>query len=88
MSKSLFVDPEEERKSRTISFEDIPVNIYSKSARDEFDAVTYSKKDLLNIYRDMYVIRTFENMLHSIKTMGEYNGHAFTYTVPRRDNPS
>lgn len=82
MPKRMFVDPEAERKEQSISFQDIPVNCYKKTVAEEYEAGVYSKDDLLNIYHDMFVIRTFENMLHSIKTMGEYNGHSFSYTGP------
>lgn len=82
MPKSMFVDPETERKEQEITFSNIPVNKYNRSLRQEFENGSFSKSELLGIYHDMYVIRTFENMLHSIKTMGEYNGHPFSYTGP------
>lgn len=80
MSKTLFIDPSEIRKSGWITFENIPVNQYNKTIEEE--KINFSKEDFLRIYRDMAVIREFETMLHSVRTTGEYEGIKYKYTGP------
>jgi len=80
MSKTLFVDPKEMRKSGWITFEDIPVNQYNRSIKDE--KANFSKEDFLRIYRDMAIIREFETMLHTVRTTNEYEGISYKYTGP------
>jgi 2-oxoisovalerate dehydrogenase E1 component len=80
MSKSLFIDPVEIRKSGWIKFNDIPVNQYKKTIEQE--KVNFSMKDFLRIYRDMAIIREFETMLTDIKTTNEYNGINYNHPGP------
>ena len=80
MSKSLFVDPKEVRKSGFVKFNDIPVNQYNKTIKDE--KKNFSSEDFTRIYRDMAIIREFETMLLEIKTAGEYNGVAYSNPGP------
>ena len=68
MAKKLFIDPGEMRKSGQIDFSSIPVNQYNKTVQDELENL--SKEDLVRIYRDMAIIREFEEMLYAIKTTG------------------
>ncbi len=72
MTKQLFVSPDEIRKPGWIKFQDIPVNQYNKTIKDE--TAQFGKEDFLRIYRDMRIIREFETMLYSIKTTNSYNG--------------
>lgn len=80
MTKSLFVDPKELRKSGTLTFNDIPMNAYSKTVKDE--KANYSDDDFVRIYRDMAIIREFEVMLNSIRMENVYNGVQYSYTGP------
>ena len=80
MTKSLYVSPDEMRKSGTISFADIPVNSYQKTVKDE--KKNFSKDEFMHIYRDMCYIREFETMLNLIKTTSEYQGVAYTHPGP------
>ncbi len=80
MPKSLFVDPVETRKAGKITFEDIPVNVYKKTIKEERSR--YSDDDLVRIYRDITILREFESMLNQIKTQGLYNGIETTYPGP------
>ena len=73
MSKALYVDPAEALSSGRISFEDIPVCTYKRSIEEE--RTVFSDDDLVRIWHDMAVIREFESMLQSIKTLGGYNGN-------------
>jgi len=80
MSKALFVDPVEVLKSGKIGFQDIPVCSYDRTVEQE--RKNFSDADLVRIWRDMSVIREFESMLQSIKTLGSYNGNDVFYTGP------
>ena len=80
MPKSLFVDPIETLAPGKISFNDIPVNAYNKTIKEE--RKRYSDDDLVRIYRDITVLREFESMLNQIKTQGVYNGIETTYPGP------
>jgi len=72
MPKTLFMDPNELRKSGKITFCDIPVNQYNKTIEEERE--NFTEQDFMRIYRDMAFIREFETMLNSIKTTNQYNG--------------
>ncbi|MBR4749499.1 MAG: dehydrogenase [Abditibacteriota bacterium] len=80
MPKSQFVDPDFIRKPGFIEFDQIPVNQYNKTIRDE--KKNFSKADFLRIYRDMRFIREFESMLYLIKTQSEYNGVQYSNPGP------
>ena len=80
MPKSQFIHPSEVRKRGMITFEDIPVNQYSKTIDEEKS--NFSREDFLRIYRDMAIIREFETMLNSIKTTDEYNGVRYNHPGP------
>ncbi|MDR1620045.1 MAG: dehydrogenase [Clostridiales bacterium] len=80
MTKSILIDPAQMRGTGTIQFHDIPVNTYQKRARDE--KTNFTKKEFLNIYRDMCYIREFETMLNFIKVQGKYEGVAYTHPGP------
>ena len=82
MPKTMFVNPDEVRAPGKITFQDIPLNVYNKTVGQELEEGNFTKEDLVGIYHDMYVIRTFEEMLHSIKILGKYKEHSFTYTGP------
>lgn len=80
MSKQLFLDPKELRKSGKITFEDIPVNQYNKTIEEE--KANFTNEDFLRIFRDMSIIREFETMLYAIKTTSEYNGIQYNNPGP------
>lgn len=80
MPKSLFIDPQELRKSGELKFDPIPVNQYNKSLKEE--RKNFSDRELLAIYHDMTVIREFETMLNLVKTKGEYEGIAYNHPGP------
>ncbi len=80
MSKSLYVDPQQMRKADTITFQDIPVNAYHKTMAEE--RKKYGDDNLIRIYRDITILREFETMLNSIKTLSSYGGVDTTYPGP------
>ena len=85
MPKSLYIDPDkilhQEAKSK-ITFPEVPVMTYDKTVKQELEEKNFTEKDLLNIYRDMFVIREFETMLNLVKTTGGYNGVAYNNPGP------
>lgn len=80
MTKSLFMDPNEMRSAGTIKFQDIPVNQYKKTIKEE--SKNFSNDDLIRIYHDMRTIREFETMLNMIKTTNAYNGIEYNNPGP------
>lgn len=80
MPKSLFVDPAQTRAEGKITFEEIPVNTYKKTIKDE--RKKFGDDNLVRIYRDITILREFESMLNQIKTQGLYNGIETTYPGP------
>lgn len=80
MPKSQFVSPDELRKPGFVKFKDIPINQYNKTIEDEKQ--NFTKEDFLRIFRDMVIIRTFESMILTIKTTGEYKGIEYNYPGP------
>ena len=49
---------------------------------DELKGDSFTKEDMLRIYRDMEYIREFESMLKSVRLTKAYNGVEYTYTGP------
>lgn len=80
MPKIEFIDPKVERQSGEIKLDPIPVNQYSKSIEDE--KLNFTKDEFIRIYRDMVIIREFENMINDIKIKSEYNGIAYNHPGP------
>ena len=80
MPKNLVMDPNEIRKSGFIKFTDIPVNQYSNTITEERE--NFSNEDFVRIFRDMAIIREFEQMLLDIKTKSAYNGVEYNNPGP------
>ncbi|MBP7401706.1 MAG: dehydrogenase [Clostridia bacterium] len=80
MARKLFIDPARVRAPGSITFQDIPVNTYHRSLREEGDRFAHG--ELLHIYQDMKTLRTFESMLLAVKTTGGYNGRPYDYPGP------
>lgn len=80
MPKSLYVDPVATRAAGKIHFKDIPVCAYNKTVAQE--RKHFSDEELIRIYRDITILREFENMLNLIKTQAHYNGIDTTYPGP------
>jgi 2-oxoisovalerate dehydrogenase E1 component len=80
MPKSQFIDPKNIRKPGKITFGSIPVNQYNKGIAEERSQ--FSDEDLVRIYRDMVIIREFENMLNEIKIKNEYQGVSYNHPGP------
>jgi 2-oxoisovalerate dehydrogenase E1 component len=80
MPKQQMIMPEEVRQSATLDFSPIQLNQYKKTVKQE--AKRYGKKALKSIYRDMVVIRAFENMLNEIKLRGSYGDIEYNHRGP------
>jgi len=80
MTKCLVVDPKELRAPGKITFEDIPVNEYQKTVKDELG--TYTTEEFKHMLRDMMFVREFETMLYTYKTQGSYAGIEASYPGP------
>ncbi|MDR0380789.1 MAG: dehydrogenase [Oscillospiraceae bacterium] len=80
MPKSLFVDPAKVRAAGTLTFAPVPLNQYNTPFAEA--AKAYTKEDLLGLHRDMYLIREFETMLYSVRTVKQYGGVEYVYTGP------
>ncbi len=77
MTKKIFLSPQKTMNKENITFNDVKVFAYEKSFADELKS--YGKNNILNIYRDMFYVRKFEEMLLSVKKNREYNGQPFYY---------
>jgi 2-oxoisovalerate dehydrogenase E1 component len=80
MPKSQMLYPEQLRKPGFINFEPIPMNQYNKTISEELQR--YKGEDLLRMYRDMVIIRTFETMLNEIKLRRSYQGIECVHNGP------
>jgi len=82
MVKALTIVPEEARKQDSIELGAIPVNTYRKSLAQEIASGALTADDALRIYRDMLLIREFEDMLGEIKKLGSYKGIPYDHKGP------
>lgn len=80
MPKNISIDPSEIRKPGKLTFKPIQINQYQKTVKDVKGEFT--KEELLNMYRDMILIREFETMLQDLRATGEYRGTKYSYTGP------
>jgi len=80
MPKSMIVNPKEVRKPQILKIKDIPVNQYKSDFKKEVEL--YGKERLVRIWYDMAVIREFESMLNTFKTMGVWNNIEYNHKGP------
>jgi 2-oxoisovalerate dehydrogenase E1 component len=80
MPKNQFIDPRDIRKPGLLHFGTIPLNQYNKSLAEEH--IHFTDDDLIRIYRDMVIIREFENMLNEIKVKNGYHGISYNHPGP------
>ena len=81
MPQSQLVDPKEVRSAGSISFDEIPINAYAATPKQEVKR--YGAERLKKVLYDMMTIREFESMLNDIKMQGSYAGSS-TRTRGRR----
>jgi len=82
MPKQVTINPTAMRAKSAVDFAPIPVNQYDRTVSDELAAGNVGKEDLLRIQRDMMLIRTFENMLDSVKKQGHYRDIKYDHRGP------
>ncbi len=80
MPKSLIIDPVEARQASVIRAPEIPINAYTPDPAAE--AERYSRAGLVNVYRDMLLIREFETALDNFKKQGAYRGVEYNHAGP------
>ncbi len=82
MVKSLTIVPEEVRKHEVIDLGTIPVNAFRSTLAGELASGRLTAADALRIYRDMLLIREFEEMLGELKKLGSYKGIPYDHKGP------
>ncbi|HYL81482.1 MAG TPA: thiamine pyrophosphate-dependent enzyme [Candidatus Acidoferrum sp.] len=82
MVKKLLIVPEEVRRAETITLGTIPVNAYKQTLADEIAQGNLTAPDAVRIYRDMCLIREFEEMLGELKRVRQYKGIGYTHQGP------
>jgi 2-oxoisovalerate dehydrogenase E1 component len=80
MPISQFIDPKEVRKPSCLHIPDIQINSCQKKLKDVRGE--FSDADLVAMFRDMRLIREFENMVQAVRTVKNYNGVEYSYTGP------
>ena len=83
MTKKLMVVPEVVRKSESLDLGRLPINTYNRTLKQELkDNADITPASALRVYRDMAIIREFENMLDQIKKQGVYESVAYKHAGP------
>src|SRR5437867_3295342 len=82
MVKELVIVPEEVRRPGKIELGTIPVNAYRQTLAQEIAHGNLTADDAVRIYRDMLLIREFEEMLGEIKKLGSYKGIPYDHKGP------
>lgn len=82
MVKDLIIDPQEVRQAAQIAIPPIPVNQYRGTLSDEISAHRLTTRDGVRVYRDMLLIRRFEEMLGQIKKLGSFQSIQYDHKGP------
>ena len=80
MVQKLEIYPEEIFKPGKITFNDIDMCQYNKTIEEEKS--NFSTEDFVRIYRDMSLIREFENCIDHLKKEGSYRGIEYNHAGP------
>jgi 2-oxoisovalerate dehydrogenase E1 component len=80
MPKSMTIEPSAVRKSGTLKIAEIPLNQYKRNIKEEL--ARFGKAGLLAMLHDMIVVREFETMLNTFKTMGAWEGIEYNHKGP------
>src|SRR5882724_10632181 len=80
MPKTILIHPSDCRSPGEIIFKPIPLNQYQRSIQYEFGR--FGRMDLIQIQRDMEILRCFEMMLNEVKLRGNYHGIEYTHRGP------
>ena len=82
MPKTLMIEPTATRAPQYLELAPIPVNQYGRTIEEELLSGDITREDLLQIQRDMMLIRGFENMLDSVKKQGHYQDVKYVHGGP------
>ena len=74
------IEPSAVRKSGTLKIAEIPLNQYKRNIKEEL--ARFGKAGLLAMLHDMIVVREFETMLNTFKTMGAWEGIEYNHKGP------
>ena len=80
MPKSLPIKPEDVRKPGMLEIPSIPMNQYKRNIKEERER--FGNDGLIAMLHDMIVVREFETMLNTYKTMGSWEGIPYSYKGP------
>lgn len=80
MPKNLFVDPANTRRPTVLRLPDIPVHSYATPLAEERQR--RGDEGLVQVLRDMLIVREFETMLGAFKGQGSYADIPFAYKGP------
>ncbi|WP_163879862.1 alpha-ketoacid dehydrogenase subunit alpha/beta [Rhizobium laguerreae] len=80
MPKEIHIDPRIFKVRSTLQAPSIPIHAYDENI--EAERARYGDEGLLQILRDMMIIREFETILASLKGKGAYCGIEFNYKGP------
>ncbi len=82
MPKTQMIEPTATRAPQYLELAPIPVNQYCRTIEEELLSGDITRDDLLQIQRDMVLIRGFENMLDSVKKQGHYQNVEYVHGGP------
>jgi len=80
MPVNMLINPDIVRKTGSLHIPEIPLCTYKKTLKDV--RKEFPNEDLVNMYRDMRLIREFEYMVQGVRTIKEYRGVQYAYTGP------
>lgn len=80
MPKEIHIDPNAFKMRGALSTPSIPIHAYDASI--EAERARFGDDGLLQLLRDMLIIREFETVLASLKSKGAYSGLEFNYKGP------
>ena len=80
MTKSLMIVPEQARAKGVLELSPIPLNQYDRTVRRRTGPLQPAQ--LLQVYRDMQIIRIFETMLSEVKLQGKWKGIEYNHRGP------
>ncbi|MGQ9591258.1 MAG: alpha-ketoacid dehydrogenase subunit alpha/beta [Planctomycetota bacterium] len=82
MVKQLVISPGEVRRPAVVNLGTIPINQYRKTLSEEIAEGNLTPSDAVDIYRDMVLVREFEQMLDDVKKQGSYHGISYDHKGP------
>ena len=82
MPKWMKIKPQDFLQGKDINLGTIPVMKYNRTLKEEIKSKKLSTKDAIEMYRQMFWIRTYEMFLDEIKIKSEWKGVPYAYYGP------